>query len=852
MMAEGLKPEKKVLILNDKPDELLRLNTALSKHDTGCDIITQPEYVLPKLVDGQYDAVFLDLELQSVDVLSILKEIRTNSKYDQLPVIMLTADSPRSVLRLCFRSGATDTIDKFVTDEVLEDHLARILENRDITGSLEEQNLKLHHRLEEETLHSLQMESGMRAIKEDQEKWRVMPDEIKDVLDSLLIKFETHFDSFDQELKETLIRITAQYGNNISKFLELAHRIKSQTDQEYQECISLLKEIHLFKDLSSFDLYVMAESMQSKEFIPGEYLLHQNRAAESVFFISTGTVGVLVNGELVAHRQAGDSIGEMSCLRGEEEASASVVATTLCKIWYIDRESFLAIFDQFPILWRKVFYEMTDRFTMISQRKSELLRHSREGLIKLDREGKITDEFSSRCVEIFESPDLIEKNFSQLLMRDEKMKADWHELYPMLFQDTAIGCEPLLDMLPKEVEYIDSSGSPFVYELFYYPCHNQQGEVGWIDVGIKDITVQKILEREQEKLAREKESLSKVYEDPESFLGFMELSNEIMSLLEPLHGHDLPLEEKRSLLLDMNVKSVMRKLHSLKGLSGLFLLNELKQASHEMETQINDLTKPVHEGIDGEIFDTCLLQLNELILRANELINNLGEKMKKRLTGVVMEKDQFRILRETLTEGNIDQARNLMEELDKVSLKDIFQHWKQETQRLSEQLGKQATCIIEGDNPLIQSAMAKKLSSSLIHILRNSLDHGLESANQRDQAGKLPQGTIRVEIDSTEKSCQIEFSDDGKGIDFDVVLTKVKNNTALNTAVVNDIISRNQLAELLFLPGFTSKEQTTDLSGRGVGLDAVKHAVEELGGTLTMESKLGQGTRFFLKIPIPV
>ncbi|MDX2469384.1 MAG: cyclic nucleotide-binding domain-containing protein, partial [SAR324 cluster bacterium] len=174
------------------------------------------------------------------------------------------------------------------------------------------------------------------------------------------------------------------FAQEFTKSLALATEGVKKISPLQKQKIAILQKLPLFQNLIEANLVGMAEAMTEAAALAGDELLSQGEASGQVVFIREGSAEIIVNGELVATRGKGDSIGEMSCLRGEEMASATVRATQNLSLWQIDRDTFLREVNQLPQLWRNVFLEMTDRFQNASRRKAELLQHSLEGVLQLD------------------------------------------------------------------------------------------------------------------------------------------------------------------------------------------------------------------------------------------------------------------------------------------------------------------------------------------------------------------------------------------------------------------------------------------------------------------------------------
>jgi two-component system sensor histidine kinase and response regulator WspE len=170
---------------------------------------------------------------------------------------------------------------------------------------------------------------------------------------------------------------------------------------------------------------------------------------------------------------------------------------------------------------------------------------------------------------------------------------------------------------------------------------------------------------------------------------------------------------------------------------------------------------------------------------------------------------------------------------------------------LARELGKQARFEIAGETTGVDRDILDRLEAPLNHLIRNALDHGIETPDVRHAAGKTPTGTIRLEARHRAGMLQIVLSDDGHGVDVERVRTKVVER-GLTTPAMAGQLTELELLDFLFLPGFSTKSQTTQVSGRGIGLDVVQSMVHAVRGSIRVISHPGKGTRFVLQLPITV
>lgn len=179
----------------------------------------------------------------------------------------------------------------------------------------------------------------------------------------------------------------------------------------------------------------------------------------------------------------------------------------------------------------------------------------------------------------------------------------------------------------------------------------------------------------------------------------------------------------------------------------------------------------------------------------------------------------------------------------------VFQRFGRLVRDISKRLGKDVQLVIEGEETEADKNIIESLADPLIHIIRNSLDHGLEVPEVRRAAGKTPQGTIRVAASQESDRVIIEIHDDGAGIDPQRVRDKAVERGLIPEDKASSL-SDTDAVQLIFLPGFSTAEAISDLSGRGVGMDVVRNAVERIGGHVSLSSTHGRGTRLRLSLPL--
>jgi len=182
-----------------------------------------------------------------------------------------------------------------------------------------------------------------------------------------------------------------------------------------------------------------------------------------------------------------------------------------------------------------------------------------------------------------------------------------------------------------------------------------------------------------------------------------------------------------------------------------------------------------------------------------------------------------------------------------VPIKPTFQRLERLVRDLSREFGKQVEFKTSGDQTEIDRTLVEAIVDPLVHMVRNSLDHGLENPAQRLEAGKSEQGLMRLAAYHEGSNLVIELVDDGRGINTQRVLAKARKQ---GVVAEDETLDQAAIVDLIFYPGFSTAEKVTAVSGRGVGMDVVKRNIEKLRGHIEVSTTEGQGTTFRVRLPL--
>ncbi|MDC7232557.1 MAG: chemotaxis protein CheW [Spirochaetales bacterium] len=230
-----------------------------------------------------------------------------------------------------------------------------------------------------------------------------------------------------------------------------------------------------------------------------------------------------------------------------------------------------------------------------------------------------------------------------------------------------------------------------------------------------------------------------------------------------------------------------------------------------------------------------LLNLTGELLTAGDSFKELSEELR----------DNRLSSRTSILLGLIDQLSNRTLEMRMIPLAPVMKRFKRTVRDLAEETGKQIRLELEGEQTEVDKTIAERISDPLTHLLRNCVDHGIASPGEREKAGKNPEGVIRLGARQENDAIFISISDDGNGIDYDRIRAKASNNPEWQ-----HINNPEELAALIFEPGFSTAGEVSTLSGRGMGMSAVRDAVQSLRGSLAIESEPGRGTSFSMRFPL--
>ncbi|MDD3364043.1 MAG: chemotaxis protein CheA [Syntrophomonas sp.] len=273
-----------------------------------------------------------------------------------------------------------------------------------------------------------------------------------------------------------------------------------------------------------------------------------------------------------------------------------------------------------------------------------------------------------------------------------------------------------------------------------------------------------------------------------------------------------------------------------------------KQVQNTEESQGNSAELNSNKVQAHKVKQTVRVDIDRL----DQLMNLVGE--------LVMHKGRLEQIGATQKVSDLNET---IEQIDRIStdlqsvvmkvrmvpIEQVFNRFPRMVRDLARDLGKEVDFLIEGKETELDRTVIDEIGDPLVHLLRNALDHGLESSQERVSKGKPVQGNVVLRARHEGNNIYIEVEDDGGGIDVRTILNKAVEKEMI-TAKEAEQLSKEEAIDLLFASGFSTAKNVTDVSGRGVGLDVVKTKIESLSGEIFVDSKPGLGTRFRIKLPL--
>ncbi len=274
----------------------------------------------------------------------------------------------------------------------------------------------------------------------------------------------------------------------------------------------------------------------------------------------------------------------------------------------------------------------------------------------------------------------------------------------------------------------------------------------------------------------------------------------------------------------------------------------LDQALHKQEKQPKPAEEDATIRVETKRLDSVMNLVGELVLGRNRLIK-IGTQLEQN-----HEADpQVRVLSETLAQLNLvtTDLQLAVMKTRMLPIKKVFAKLPRMVRDLSQKLNKQVHLEMRGEETELDKSVADEIGDPLVHLVRNAIDHGIETPAERQAKGKQAGGQLTIAASQEGNSIVIRINDDGRGIQVEKIKAKALDKGLISEAELATMEPREVL-NLIFLPGFSTAEQVTDVSGRGVGMDVVRTNIRKINGSVDLESEPGKGSQIIIKLPLTI
>jgi len=261
----------------------------------------------------------------------------------------------------------------------------------------------------------------------------------------------------------------------------------------------------------------------------------------------------------------------------------------------------------------------------------------------------------------------------------------------------------------------------------------------------------------------------------------------------------------------------------------------------------DDLSDNTTVRVDVKRLDDLMNQVGELVLERNRMIQ-LNQDLQGGTSDNILFSEEFGKLAKRMSFVTSELQMQVLK-MRMIPVEKVFKKFPRIVRSLARDLGKEVDLQIFGEETELDRSVVDEIGDPLIHLIRNAMDHGLETPDDRIAAGKQRTGTLILAAVHEGNSIIISIKDDGRGIDTDRVGRKAIEK-GLITEEQLAAMSQREMFDLIFLPGFSTKDQASDLSGRGVGMDVVKTNIKKLNGLIEIKSEKGMGSEFILRLPL--
>jgi two-component system chemotaxis sensor kinase CheA len=456
-----------------------------------------------------------------------------------------------------------------------------------------------------------------------------------------------------------------------------------------------------------------------------------------------------------------------------------------------------------------------------------LMDNTGQGFFSFGADFLVEPEFSRGCVDMFKKPIAGLRAETLLFPMGGDPASEFVQGLDLFFQGKS-KAKVIIDLLDKSA-YIEGRSLSIDY---------RESTGNKILVILTDITVARQLAERNRAEADRQTIILRALNHKHYFAGFLEEANKLFDTLATYEDNEPNRQE---------IESLLRHLHTFKGNSGFFSFQSTQEVAHDFEYAVSDSLV-----LNSEIpFADFIVDLKRSYFRELHVITDImGKDWLNEAGGIVIPRITYNHLSKYVRTKFPDEPKLIayLEHYRKIPLKELFSQFPYLAANTAERLGKKIeTMTIKGGDLRVVPERFEALVESCVHIVNNMVDHGIEYTYEREAHQKPAAGTLAIVIDHSSESLSLLFRDDGRGVSAAEV-ERIAREKGLLTG--DQPLPPQAILEFLFHDGFSTRSEVSQVSGRGVGLAAVKEEVVKLGGTIRVNTKVGHGTEFEILLPL--
>ncbi len=489
-----------------------------------------------------------------------------------------------------------------------------------------------------------------------------------------------------------------------------------------------------------------------------------------------------------------------------------------------------------------------------------ILDHMADAVFTFNKKGKVQDGYSSVCMNYF-GEDFTKNKVWDIIYSNKKQKTSFKDWCEFAFE-AYMSFDESVGLAPKKCTLFNSVVRKEAYmSIQYSPITDENGSLEYIMVQMLDKSRETRICKLLEKKLALNELVLRILKNKESYLGFLSEANNCINKL------DLTIQSLNQNNLSQQTHKAFNLAHTIKGNSATYGIISVRNIAHELENILNSI-KESEASYDDNHSRQLKTHLASLRSEFRHHIVDMESIFRERFDPNKSDGGTFRMTENDLMEllqqcDQIKKEKNSPEsvlslssdlyhqlnELKLIPVEIFVNPYKEMIDRLAQDLGKRIRQVsIDGGHCRIDRGRYESFFSSFTHLVRNAVDHGIESPDEREELGKDIWGHINISVSRDDHGIKVVLKDDGAGIDPEIVSSIAVKKGVITTeekASMSDLDKQM----LVFFPDFSTRDSVTMTSGRGVGMNAVLSEIEELGGSLTLQSNVGDGSTFIIELP---